>query len=398
MKQMVFHYIWTSLNYRMPDKQLILDQLQKIVESKQFSRSGVNVSLLNLLVNSTLEGIKLKETTIGSEIFGKAYDPVRNDTKVRVYVHNLRKKLDVYYATEGKTDDLLFEIEKGQYQVSFSTRVTKKSRFPKRRLVFILLILLVLILSFILIKTAGQKRNDGFWDGFVATDYPLTVLIGDHFTISSSLPTGGSGIIRDFSINSEQEFARHIQQHPEQASGMIPNRYPYITKMGPYCTKMISELLSRNHTSFNLMLNSEWDKSKVNSENIIYIGQFKTMGFLRNVFSNAFPNIEISESRLKITDPESDELKLYTSQGDPQMIDYTIVSRMRGPNGTDMALFISDNDIGVIRIVEYFTDQDSLAGFYARNQLYEHEFTALFKVSGWERTGYTMELVTIARK
>ncbi|WP_423126797.1 hypothetical protein [Gaoshiqia sp. Z1-71] len=382
----------------MPDEQLILDQLRKIVESRPFSRSGVNVSLLNLLVNSTLEGIKLKETTIGSEIFGKAYDPVRNDTKVRVYVHNLRKKLEVYYATDGKGDEIIFEIEKGQYQVSFSGRETRKSVFTKRRTVFVLVILLMLILSVILIKTAGQKQNGGFWDGFVAENYPLTVLIGDHFTISSSLPTGGSGIIRDFSINSEQEFARHIQQHPDQAVGMIPNRYPYITKMGPYCTKMISELLSRNHRSFNLMLNSEWDKSKVNSENIIYIGQFKTMGFLRNVFSNAFPNIEISGSRLKITDPVSEEVKLYNSQGEPQMVDYTIVSKMRGPNGTDMALFISDNDIGVIRVVEYLTNPDSLAGFYARNQLYKHEFTALFKVSGWERTDYAMELVTIARK
>jgi hypothetical protein len=77
------------------------------------------------------------------------------------------------------------------------------------------------------------------------------------------------------------------------------------------------------------------------------------------------------------------------------MIDYTVVSRMRGPNGNELAMFISDNDIGVISAVGYFTNTDSLSTFYQRHQIPKSGFTALFKVSGWERTGYQMELVSI---
>ena len=99
--------------------QEILDQLKKICESDQFTRSGVNVALLTLLVEASLEGKKLKEATIGGEIFGRSYDPIKNDNKVRVYIHNLRKKLADYYQRAANADEIVFQIEKGQYQVSF---------------------------------------------------------------------------------------------------------------------------------------------------------------------------------------------------------------------------------------------------------------------------------------
>jgi hypothetical protein len=377
-----------------PDNQKILDQLKRITESEQFSRSNVNIALITLLVHATLKGEKLKEITIGAEIFGNNYDPVKNDNKVRVYIHNLRKKVDEYYATSGRADEIIFRIEKGQYQVSFEPRPNQLKLLSKRKGLavpaFIILALFV-YLSVSLFKTGPPE----FWVGFGLKTFPTTVLIGDHFTIEAPVPSGGVGIFRDFAINSEQDFAGHIRQHPEQASEMIPNRYPYITKMGPYCSKMLSSFFFRQHIPFDLLLNSEWDKSKINAENIVYVGQFKTMGFLKNIFTNHHSRIEIERGTIKRTDPTSGETIIYMSNSGNQMIDYTVVSRMKGPNGNEVAMFISDNDIGVISAVSYFTNTDSVSTFYQRHKVPETGFTALFKVSGWERTGYQMELVSI---
>ncbi len=220
-------------------------------------------------------------------------------------------------------------------------------------------------------------------------------MIGDHFTIESNVPTGGFGTFRDFSINSEQDFTQHLQQHPEQASQMVPNQYPYVTKMGPYSAKMLSLYFGDHGTSFDLLLNSEWDKSKINTENLVYVGQFKTMGFLKNVFTDYFPNYEIIGEKITRRDFTNNDKETFRSRSGNQIIDYTIVSKMHGPVDNDIVMFLSDNDIGVIRMVEYFTDKDSIAAFYNRQQLLGKDFAALFKVSGWERTGYTMELIKL---
>ncbi len=111
------------------ERQNLEYQLKKILESDQFSRSNVNKVLLSLLFRATIEGRKLKEATIGSEIFGNSYDPVKNDNKVRVYIHNLRRKLSAYYETEGQNDKVIFQIEKGEYRVVFKDVEEKKSLF-----------------------------------------------------------------------------------------------------------------------------------------------------------------------------------------------------------------------------------------------------------------------------
>lgn len=377
-----------------PDKQKILDQLKRITESEQFARSNVNIALITLLVQSTLKGEKLKEITIGAEIFGNGYDPVKNDNKVRVYMHNLRKKVDEYYATTGRADEIIFKIEKGHYQVTFEQRPNQLLLLSKSKWLTVPAIILVAVAIF-LGYMQFKKGLPGFWSGFDSKEFPTTVLIGDHFTIESKVPSGGTGIFRDFSINSEQDYAIHIRQHPEQAAGMVPNRYPYITKMGPYCSKMLSNFFFRQNIPFELLLNSEWDKSKITSENIVYVGQFKTMGFLKNVFANQRSPITIDGGTLKRTDPATGKTIVYQSNAAGNMTDYTIVSRMKGPSGNEVAMFISDNDIGVISAVNYFTNTDSLSTFYQRHKVPQNGFTALFKVSGWERTGYQMELVSI---
>ncbi|WP_321286024.1 helix-turn-helix domain-containing protein [uncultured Sunxiuqinia sp.] len=375
------------------ERQNLEYQLKKILESDQFSRSNVNKVLLSLLFRATIEGRKLKEATIGSEIFGNSYDPVKNDNKVRVYIHNLRRKLSAYYETEGQNDKVIFQIEKGEYRVVFKDVEEKKSLFSNSgSIVGLSVLLLFFIGAFFFFR---KKTSSDFWEGFLDEKFSITVLIGDHFTIESNVPTGGFGTFRDFSINSEQDFTQHLQQHPEQASQMVPNQYPYVTKMGPYSAKMLSQYFGDHGTSFDLLLNSEWDKSKINTENLVYVGQFKTMGFLKNVFTDYFPNYEIIGEKITRRDFTNNDKETFRSRSGNQIIDYTIVSKMHGPVDNDIVMFLSDNDIGVIRMVEYFTDKDSIAAFYNRQQLLGKDFAALFKVSGWERTGYTMELIKL---
>ena len=377
-------------------KQQLDIQLQKIIESYQFSRSGVNISLLTLLYGTSLEGRKLKEATIGAEIFGRRYDPIKNDTKVRVYIHNLRKKLAEYYETSGVADEIIFEIEKGQYQVTFreKERPTKAIGFKE----IILIAAILLLMSVSAVFFFGEKKAIPLWSGIAQMELPATVLIGDHFTIETEVKTGNRGVFRDFSINSKQEFAEYVNEHPEQAQSLLPNRYPYITKMGVFCPRIITEFFTDQEIPFDLMLMSEWDKTKINSEHVVYIGQFKTMGFLKELFHENNPEYKIKSSGISVYNQKLKQEIDYNSHAGDQLDDYTLVSHFKGYEGNDIILFASDHDVGVIRLVDYFTTADSLAAFYGRHHLSEDGFTAVFKVTGWDRTGTNMELISVESK
>lgn len=66
------------------------------------------------------EGDHIKEYTIGVDVFdrGARFDP-RSDAIVRVEALNLRQKLEIYYRTDGATDDVTIVLPKGSYQPVF---------------------------------------------------------------------------------------------------------------------------------------------------------------------------------------------------------------------------------------------------------------------------------------
>ena len=77
---------------------------------------------LQLAVERTLEGRgeELKEYVIGVEVFDRSasFDP-RVDPIVRVEARRLRAKLEAYYGSAGKDDEVIVEFPKGRYSPVF---------------------------------------------------------------------------------------------------------------------------------------------------------------------------------------------------------------------------------------------------------------------------------------
>lgn len=109
----------------------VLAAVQRIVGSKGFRQVDRLRKLLSYVVEETLGGRaeNLKEYTIAVEVFGKPedFDP-RMDPLVRVQARRLRMRLAEYYATEGKSDDVVIELPKGGYATTFSFEQRPASR------------------------------------------------------------------------------------------------------------------------------------------------------------------------------------------------------------------------------------------------------------------------------
>src|SRR5262245_62864483 len=100
-----------------------LEQLNRILHSREFQGSESLTSLLRYLVQDAIANpnIAVKEYTIAVEVFGRStdFDP-RTDSVVRVQSKRLRSKLHEYYETEGRGEKVLIDVPKGHYKVAFS--------------------------------------------------------------------------------------------------------------------------------------------------------------------------------------------------------------------------------------------------------------------------------------
>ncbi len=104
---------------------LITDKVKKetvknILNSDVFKKSLSNSSLLQYLLKKHIEDSHIKESIIEIEFYGDDPKESSTNSKVRVNMYHLRKKLQEYYKDEGLKDFYRVNLKKGQYNLQFS--------------------------------------------------------------------------------------------------------------------------------------------------------------------------------------------------------------------------------------------------------------------------------------
>ena len=96
----------------------------RVAGSRHFGKAQRLDILIYLCRRAILEpGAIVKEHEIGCNVLGRKPDfSPTEDNIVRVQVSHLRKKLDEYYASDGKNDPIWIAIPKGSYVARFEPR------------------------------------------------------------------------------------------------------------------------------------------------------------------------------------------------------------------------------------------------------------------------------------
>ena len=110
---------------QLDEKNARFEQVHKIVDSHVLHGSESLCKLLQYLAHHATHhpGVSIKEYQIATEVFGRPpdFDP-HLDATIRVQAGRLRSKLAEYYASEGSEDQILVELPKGSYVLSFHDR------------------------------------------------------------------------------------------------------------------------------------------------------------------------------------------------------------------------------------------------------------------------------------
>jgi hypothetical protein len=187
--------------------------VERVVASTPFQRTQrLREFLLYVAERAILDpGAGLHEQEIGHAVFGRPADyDTSQDNLVRVQASKLRKRLQEYFATEGKDEAEVVELPKGSYLPRFLPRVLPereaaemaKARQPRFVLLAPFLALLILLggLSVWLWReNADLKRRAGppvesrpvvesFWNQlFAGTSSPHVILSDANLTIFQDL-------------------------------------------------------------------------------------------------------------------------------------------------------------------------------------------------------------------
>ena len=99
-------------------------ELSRILASPHFDASERNRSFLTYVVEEALAGRtdRIKAYTIATEVFGRdaKFDPQLNSI-VRIEAGRLRRSLERYYLTDGRTSHLRIDIPRGGYAPVFGS-------------------------------------------------------------------------------------------------------------------------------------------------------------------------------------------------------------------------------------------------------------------------------------
>jgi len=122
----------------LPEAALASDQrwqlVQRVVSSHTFSGSPPLQEFLLYVAEHTLRGQagEIKEQAIGSDVLRRAsdFDPA-SDNIVRVRARQLRQKLEQFFQSEGRSEELIVTIPKGGYVPLFQPRPQQPAAIPE---------------------------------------------------------------------------------------------------------------------------------------------------------------------------------------------------------------------------------------------------------------------------
>jgi hypothetical protein len=183
-------------------KQLFLQELAQILESRHFRNAGRSKQFLQYVVKYKLAHPEpLKERTIGAELFDRPPDyATGDDPVVRVQAGEVRRRLEQYYREATPEPPVRIEIPVGSYSPVFREPSTEASHLPAlelslpqsplpaRKWTTIRLIAVFASIAFVTsgVVIIGIHRShatartvtDEFWAPVFSTPQPVLVCLG----------------------------------------------------------------------------------------------------------------------------------------------------------------------------------------------------------------------------
>lgn len=384
------------------------DWLSKIAESKYFT-SANDVKLLQYLINSTLEEKTLKETIIAIDVFGRdaSFDP-SSDSIVRSNIYNLRKKLESYYRNEGASDKIRFVIPKGSYQVQFQENKKDSLKIDKQKgialkIFFPLTIALTLIFAFLYFSEKHDSSAMANMNGNPVLNYyihsgnSLLIVLGDYFMMEKTqLPDSSFNYVRDPEINNQNDLLKYLEKKPELKESLKKLGQSYFGEEIPLCFHQLLKILGKQSQNVRMKYASELLLSDIRENDIIFVGDFATLGILKPFFKKTNFRYSNLPPAIYILNDKQDTTEFISLNNPDRSVfqnDYAVVSNISGYEGKKMLFFLSFLPFGKSEALYKLNEESFIDELTKMISPLPDDWNLLLKVSGLQSTGFYYEIM-----
>ncbi len=384
--------------------------IRKILNSTDFQNSPRYSQLFQYLVDTSEQNEDPKETTIAIELFGKdgSFDP-QTDPSIRVYISNLRKKLEHYFLTEGTEEDIRVGIPIGHYHLEFTKNKIKK-RIVLNRSIAITMISMISIAVFVYASTkvnCNQTVNESNQLSVVWGDIldqkalPAMIILGDYYFLYENKQDGEGGyFVRDPMINSADDFKGLLKKNPNMIEKFVECNFTYLAPSAAESMTYILPILWQSNKKIYIKLASELKWEDVTQNNLIFIGSFKTLYILEELLNQMGMEYDISPPKLilKAKDRPDSLITYYAMKGSRKNYkkDYGVIIKGLGPEQNSIILMMGFDEIGITESVTAMTDINKITQItpYLESPYKDHvSFQMIIEVEGVERSVFRSEIV-----
>lgn len=417
------------------------DQLSR--QAEQFRASGLLGKpgalsrLFDFLVERSRRGESPKELEIAVHVFGKnpAFD-VSQDAVVRVYVHKLRRRLESFHAQSAEDQraqdpsaaapPARLAIPKGEYRLILEpvdappVEGTTPGAAPgvapatRRRTWWIPVAATVAALAIgVLLGGAlfgsrdpvlTEVRRSSVWAPLLEDDLPITIVVGDYYLLGESDTPGGGvhRLVREFFINSREDFADHLRLNPQLMQRYRNLDLTYLPVASAWALQDIVPVLGAKKR-VRVMLMSQLDANVLKTSHIVYLGYISGLGMLGDrVF--AASRVSPGGSFDELIDARTHTTYTSTVQGNAaddggsasdDFIDYGYFSTFVGPDGNRIVVIAGTRDNGVIQMAEALSRPASVRRICEQAGA-ATSFESLYEVSGMAKTGLNARLLFVS--
>ena len=441
------------------DLDLLREQARKIEKSGALGRSRSYARLLEFLIDSSQAGRVPKELEIAMGVFGKGadFDPSQ-DSMVRVYAHNLRQKLEHFYATDGRAEPRRVVLARGEYRVSLSApstatnaeapaaavspatppapataaiettsaphasappavsevarEVSSRGLLGRRVAAAFALLAIGALIGFF---AAGARQPppsaaqlvaaSPIWAGVLADDMPILVVIGDYYIFGEIDKHDGDikRLIRDFTVNSSKDLDDLVMYHPDMLGRYMDLDLTYLPRGSALGLLNVLRVLYTTNKPVRVVSMSELSIADLKSNHVVYIGYLSALDKLED-FVFASSSLTVGSTYDELRNIETGET--YTSEaGVPETHrsyrDYGFISTFPGPNGNQFVIIAGTRDPGMVEAAHVLSDPALLRSLESsrpdKATSGPPAFEVLYEVAGTARTNLDAMLVHSAK-
>ena len=389
---------------------------QRIIASGVLGRSKHYAAILEYLVQCSLEDRQPREIDLAADVLHKGSDfDVSADSSVRVYVLQLRKKLNSYYEQHELDAAYQLVIPKGKYSlaaIAVAPLVTPRGfALAKIGVSNSLLFAVVILLSANLLylfngQTEASRPPAEFaaahrvWEKVLGDEQPILLVMGDYYIFGELNANGNvARMVREFNVNSRSDLEDLQFSDIEHTENYLDLDLSYMPEGSAYALAKIVPILQKSGKAVNITMMSDLTSADIRSNHIVYIGYISALEKLTSM-TFAGSGLRLGRSYDELFNAKT--AQYYTSDaglpedGEP-FRDYGLFSTFPASSDTQVLLISGMRDAGLVHTAQALSDSSALDDLLVSIDSDTDEavagFEALFEVYGVDRLNFDAKLV-----